>query len=117
MEPVIRSVLKHLGGFEEQALPAPTTLMQILTEMKVLACQQLSEELTKSKNVTLHSDGTSKWGQHYYSFQVSTSDSTYTLDLAEMLTRSTAKVKDTFKQIQADVDLVGGKKHWECYTG
>ena len=109
VEPVIRSVLKHVGGFEVQALPAPTTLMRILTEMKVLACQQLSEELSKSKDVTLHSDGTSKWGQHYYSFQVSTSDSTYTLGLAEMLTGSTAKVMDTFKQILADMDLVGGE--------
>ena len=48
-------------------------------------------------------------GQHYYSFQVSTSDSTYTLGLVEMLTRSTAKVMDTFKQILADMDLVGGE--------
>ena len=62
LKPVIRSVLKHVGGFEVQALPAPTTLMWILTEMKVLACQQLSEELTKSKDVTLRSYGTSKWG-------------------------------------------------------
>ena len=64
VEPVIRSVLKHVGGLEVLALPSQTTLMRILTEMKVLACQQLSEELTKSKDVTLHSDGTSKWGQH-----------------------------------------------------
>ena len=83
--------------------------MRSLTEMKVLACQQLSEDLSKSKDVTLHSDGTSKWGQHYYSFQISTSDSMYTLGLAEMLTGSTAKVMDTFKQILADVELVGGE--------
>ena len=31
VEPVIRSVLKYVGGFEVQALPAPTTLMRILT--------------------------------------------------------------------------------------
>ena len=57
VEPVIRSVLKHVGGFEVQDL---TTLVRTLTEMKVLACHQLSEELTKSKDVTLHSDGTYK---------------------------------------------------------
>ena len=43
IEPVVRSVLKHVGGFEVQNLPAPTTLTRILTEMKVLACQKLSE--------------------------------------------------------------------------
>ena len=109
VEPVIRSVLKHVAGFEVQNLPAPTTLIRILTEMKVLSCQQLSEDLSQCKDVTLHSDGTSKWGQHYYSFQVSTSGSTYTLGLAEMLTGSTVKVLDTFKQVLADIELVGGE--------
>lgn len=37
---------------------------------------------------------------------LSTSDSTYTLGLTEMLTGSTT---NTFKQILADVDLVGGE--------
>ena len=61
-----------------------------------------------SDNVTLRSDGTSKFGQHYYSFQVSTTNNAYTLGLAEMLTGSTTLVMDTFKQILADIELVIG---------
>ena len=52
-------------------------------EMKGLACQQLSEELQKGGNLSLHSDGTSKFSQHYYSLQVSTSDTTYSPSLAD----------------------------------
>ena len=61
----------------------------MFAEMKGLACQQLVEELGEQENLTLHSDGTSKYGQHYYSFQVSTQDSAYSLGMAEMLTGST----------------------------
>ncbi len=79
----------------------------MLAEMKVLSCQQLAE-LGSSDNLTLHSDGTSKFGQHYYSFQVSTPSSTYSLGLSEMLTGSANQVLHTFKQILSDLELVAG---------
>ena len=85
-EPVIRSVLKHVAGLVVVQLPQSTTLVQMLAEMKGLACQQLVEDLGDSDNLTLHSDGTSKFGQHYYSFQVSTPSSTYSLGLSKILT-------------------------------
>ena len=80
----------------------------MFAEMKGLACQQLAEELSKQENLTLHSDGTSKYGQHYYSFQVSTHNSAYSLGMAEMLTGSTTQVLHTFKQILSDIELVAG---------
>ena len=73
-----------------------------------LSCQQLAEELGSSDNLTLHSDGSSKFGQHYYSFQVSTPSSTYSLGLSEMLTGSANQVLHTFKQILSDLQLVAG---------
>ena len=82
----------------------------MLTEMKGLAYQQLSEELSKEENLTLHSDETSKFGHHYYSFQISTQHSAYTLGLAEMLTGSTTQVMHTFKQVLSDVEFVAGPK-------
>ena len=72
VDPVIRCVLKHITGFEIKELPQISTLTRMYAEMKGLACQQFSEELQKGGNLTLHSDGTFKFGQHYYSFQVST---------------------------------------------
>ena len=67
--------------------------------MKASSCLQLSEELLKEDNITLHSDRTSKFGQYYYSFQVSTTQSTYSLGLAEMLSGTAPHVLSTFQQI------------------
>ena len=108
VEPVIRSVLKHIVSIEVKELPQLTSLVRMFAEMKGLACQQLAEELGKQENLTLHSDGMSKYGQHYYSFQVSTQDSAYSLGMAEMLTGSTTQVLHTFKQILSDIELVAG---------
>ena len=77
VEPVIRCVLKHIASLEVKELPKPTSLVHMLTEMKGLTCKQLAEELSNEDNLTLHSDGTSKFGQHYYAFQISAQDSAY----------------------------------------
>ena len=81
--------------------------------MKGLACQQLSEELQKGDNLTLHSDGTSKYGQHFYSFQLSTPDTTYSLGLTEMSSGSATHVLSTFQQILYDLELItqSGSSH------
>ena len=109
VEPVIRSVLKNIAGFEVDRLPQPGTLVRMYAEMKGLAYQQVAEELSEQGNLTLHSDGTSKFGQHYGSFQISVEGSAYTLGLSEMLTGSAEKTLDTLKQILDDIELVAGK--------
>jgi len=65
--------------------------------MKGLAYHQLNEELQEEENLTLYSDGTSTYRQHYYSFQISTPDSTYSLGLTEMLSGSATQVFCTLK--------------------
>ena len=105
VEPVIRSVLKHIASFEVRQLPHFSTLTRMFSEMKELACQHLNEELQKGDNLTLHSDGTSKYGQHFYSFQLSTQDTTYSLGLTEMLSGSATHVLSTFQQILYVIDL------------
>ena len=61
IEPVIRSVLKNVASFEVDALPKPSTLSGMLAEMKCIVYQQISDELSQHDNLTLHSDGTSKF--------------------------------------------------------
>ena len=100
-----------MTGIVVDELPQSTTLVRMLAEMKGLSCQQIVEELRDHDNLTLHSDGTTKFGQHYYSFQVSTPSSTYSLGLSEMLTGSTTQGLHTFRQILlSDVELVAGPK-------
>ena len=61
-----------LTGIVVDELPQSTTLVRMLAEMKGLSCQQIVEELSDHDNLKLHSNGTTKFGQHYYSFQIST---------------------------------------------
>ena len=68
VDPTIRCVLKHIVSFEIKELPQTCTLTGMYAEMKGPAYHQLSEELQKGENLTLHSDGTTEFGQHYYAF-------------------------------------------------
>ena len=109
VEPVIRSVLQNIATIEVSALPKASSLSGMLAEMKCLAYQQISDELDHQENITLHSDGTSKFGEHYGSYQLSTEKSVYSLGLCEMLTGSAELTLHTFKQIINDLDLVARK--------
>ena len=77
VEPVIRSVLRNISSVEVSALPKASTLSGMLAEMKCLAYQQISDEVGDYENVTLHSDNTSKFGEHCGSYQISTEKSVY----------------------------------------
>lgn len=70
----------------------------------------MAEMLSKEENLTLHSDGTTKFGEHYYSFQISTPTTSYSLGLAEMSTGSASHVLETFQQVLSDVELAAGPK-------
>ena len=78
------------------------------SEMKGLACQQLAEQLTRTKDLTLHNDGTSKFGQHYGRFQVSLPDSSYSLGLCEMFTESADLTLKSLQMILADIEAIAG---------
>ena len=104
VEPIIRSVLMNCAGIDVDRLPKYSTLVGMLSEMKVIAYQQLSEELAESEFTTLHSDGTTKFGQHYGSFQISTEKSAYTLGLMDMSSGSAQHTLDCLKDILSDID-------------
>ena len=108
VEPVIPSVLLNIASIEVGELPKSSTLSGMLVEMKCLAYDQISEEMDTQDNITLHSDGTSKFGEHYVSYQLSTEHSSYSLGLCEMLTGSAELTLHTFKQIVSDLSLVSG---------
>ena len=108
VEPVIRAVLRNIASIEVGPLPKPSTLSGMLAEMKCLAYQQVSDEISSEECVTLHSDGTSKFGQHYESYQISTEKSVYSLGLCEMLTGSADLTLQLLKQIMSDLDSVAG---------
>lgn len=109
VEPVIKSVLTHLTSIKVDSLPKKSTLANMAAEMKCVAYQQLADELCADNTMTLHSDGTSKFGQHYVGYQLSTENSAYSLGLSEMLTGTAEQTLSTLKQILSDIDLVAGE--------
>ena len=80
IEPVLQSVFKLLN-VECDKLPKRTTINEILIESRSLAHTQIADVLTASTNNTLHSDGTTKYGHKYQSYQVSTENGSLTLGL------------------------------------
>ena len=80
VEPILRSIFK-LINIECDLLPQHTTINEILIESRSLAHTQIAEVLTKTSENTLHSDGTTKQGHKYQSYQVTTQDGPLTLGL------------------------------------
>ena len=118
VDPIIRSVLKNVAGMEIDKLLKPASLVRMLTELKCLAYQQIADELQECENTTLHADGTSKFGQHYGSFQISTDTTAYSLGLSQMLTGSAQQTLDVFKQILSDFQqTVGSQAKAKLVTG
>ncbi len=97
VEPIVISVLKNLIGVDIDRVPKYSTIIGMLSEMKAIAYQQLSDELVTTEFTTLHSDGTTKFGQHYGSFQISTENSAYALGLMEMSSGSANTTLDCLK--------------------
>lgn len=78
--PIIQSVL-HMAGLEYDRLPKHTTINEMIIESRSLAQMQVAEALLQAPNATLHSDGTSKFGHKYMSYQVSTTEETLSIGL------------------------------------
>ena len=82
----------------------------MLAELKCLSYQQIADELQDCEKITLLSDGTSKFGQHYGAFQISTETTAYSLWLSQMLTASAQQTLGLLKQILSDFQFAIGSQ-------
>ena len=106
--PVIRSVMNNLAHQSVDRLPSNTVLCRMMLECLTLAEAQLGEELSYSDqdNYTIQTDGTTKYGQHFATFDIATVDTTYTLGLRQVFSGSAQNTIDTLKEILEDLDMV-----------
>eukprot|EP00117_Sycon_ciliatum_P029740 scpid79563/ scgid0750/ len=102
---VINSVLA-LVGKRAHCLPSHGTLSQLYVELKGPVSLQLAEELEGEENTTLHSDGTSKHGRKYGSFQIATSQRVYSLGMVDMERGTAVHTLEMLKAVLADVAKV-----------
>ena len=111
IEPVIRSVLKQLS-IECDKLPKRTTINEILIESRALAKTQLTDALTSNSNNTLHSDGTTKFGHKYQSYQVATDAGSLTLGLEVRATYTIAIIPTSSKLIVSTMKRLHTTTHF-----
>ena len=105
---VIKSVLRNIAHKEADRLPEKTALCDMLIECLTCAQAQLGEELSQQDGAhyTLQSDGTTKHGQHFATFDVATSDTTFALGLRHVFSGSAQSTLDTLLEILEDLDCV-----------
>ncbi len=108
VKPVIKSVLQNIAQKSVGKLPSKSSLCDMMLECLTLAQAQLGEQLACDDKdyFTLHTDGTTKYGEHFGTYDVTTEDKTYHLGLRHVFSGSAQTTLDTFLEILEDLDTV-----------
>ena len=109
--PVIRCVMKNVAHKSVSRLPSHGLTCQMILESLTVAQAHLGEKLGEAEgldNHTLQTDGTTKYGDHFITYDVKTSEDqpAYTLGLRHIFSGSSTDTLDTFKEILDDIDCV-----------
>lgn len=82
---IINCLLGTLVNRKVKDVQSVGLLSNMLVELKAVSALHLAEELTLHEDAanTLHSDGTTKFGQKYASYQVATCKQTFSLGMVE----------------------------------
>ena len=103
IEQVVHTVLTNFTNMNIECLPKATFTRLMYTESRRLSQLQVAEELLKdyeNSSRTLHTDGTSKFGKHYGTYDVVT-------DQGQTLTAGIREVSsgDTKTQLNVLIDI------------
>ena len=103
IEKVIRSVLRNIA---DRSVSSKTTLCEMMIESLTVAQAQLGETLSEMEGgyFTLHTDGTTKYGDHFGTYDITAEDKTYHLGLRHIFSGSAQTTLDTFLEILDDLD-------------
>ena len=102
---VIECVLQ-LAGKQCSRLPSRSKINDLLAEGRALSQIQLAEELVKSANNTLHTDGTSKFGHKFLDYQVETETQSFTLGIREVVSGTAQATLDQFSMILHELSSI-----------
>ena len=108
VKPVINAVLSNIARKHVDRLPGRTLLCDMMIECLTIAQAQLGEELSKDRenHFTLRTDGTTKYGEHFGTYDISTTDTTYSLGLRHVFSGSAQSTLDILVEILDDLDVV-----------
>ena len=101
VDPVIRSVITNLVHRSIGRLPSHTALCRMMLEGLSLSEMQLGETLSKegTENLTIQSDGTTKYGDHFATFDIVTEDKSYTLEIRLVFSGSAKNTLEVLNEI------------------
>ena len=115
----IEVVLKELAGIEVEQLPKTTFANYMLLEARMLAQIQVADELTSADFIineenTLHSDGTSKKGHSYLTYDIKKNDGTVLVAGLRSVGGGDAQTQlNTLKEVVKDLgESVGDDNHF-----
>ena len=106
---IIRSVLGNIMHKSVKRLPSHRLTCQMIIESLTVAQAQLGEKLSETASpCTLQTDGTTKYGEHFATYDVKNSedDFTYHLGLRHVFSGSALDTLETLKEILHDIDNV-----------
>ena len=102
VRPVIETVLEMVGMHAEQ-LPSTGTLSNMLIELKRISSMHAASELLASDNLTLYSDGTSKFGDKYGTYLLANECKTFSMGLVDMKCGTAAHTLEKLQEVLCDV--------------
>ena len=108
---VITAVLSNIAHKEVDRLPGRSVLCDMMVESLTIAQAQLGAELLQQTfdNCTLQTDGTTKYGTHFCTYDVANTDGTFSLGLRHVFSGSAQSTMDTLLEILDDLDVVRRK--------
>ena len=106
--PIIRCVLRCLMHKSVDRLPSYGLTCQMILESLTVAQAQLADELSQASGfTTLQTDGTTKFGEHFSTYDIRTEKAvTYTLGIRHVFSGSAKNTLETFQEILSDIDCV-----------
>ena len=108
VQKIVETVLKNIVGVDVKCLPGSTFAKLMFIEARRLAQIQVAETLIEDFDQqahTLHSDGTSKFGRHFGTFDVTTTNGqNMVLGINEMSSGDTETQFSSFKSLLTDLE-------------
>ena len=109
--PVIKAVMGSLAHKSLDRLPSRALLCQMMVECLTLAHAQLGEELSNEERdyYALQTDGTTKYGEHFATYNVATADGIIQSWSPSRLFRICSGLSHHLEEIMEDLDIVQNK--------
>lgn len=109
--PIVRCVLKNMAHKSVQRLPSYGLTCQMILESLTVAQANLGDDLAEGNDfITIQTDGTTKYGEHYATYDFQVDLTSYSLGVRHIFSSSACNTLETLKEIPSDIDRMSQGK-------